>query len=1082
MQMKKRSLVLMLSIVLPLFYLLSGVIVEATTELDMLNGLIGKYYTNNPRKYTDSGPDYLQIDKGLIATRFEDNGTIFNTEDALYGLNKDDINRVIWEGKIVPPTSGNYQFKALIDDDDYVDIIGASTTLTMSVKDGEDDKIHLDDKINIDDSDIWSGSLQANKEYTFIIEVKTRAGVSMLPTDIVIQWRLPETNNYISIPPNDLRATPDDNINVFGVNLKHLEPVDDYDGDGIPNIWETEGFVRNGSELEKYDAINHKGLVVYYTSPYAWSTDGDPYSDREEVMDNYITGDGAHPLVAAFPEVIAIPNSIKASASYQVTNANTKQEFSQTSSFSGVKTIKKDRETTSNTHGFNVGFHSETEIGLEVKATTVGIPSAYVESKTGISGEHRYSLSTGRSTTIATVTESSDTTLDGTTDFISTLITKNTADSGTLILNTYFKNIGTAPVYDCSPTVTVYIGNQAIKSLKISDIFDLRIGKQTSNLAYSTEAFRDGTRQRRLTLDYEIVKKLKERDRGGYPVSLENIDTDGVVKIIPDSSENRGKWSDYKAQMEAVTATIIHRKTDGTLKKYRVYANKNTPDSPYPTIANALRFIYKNQLTIETIPATEEEAEVKLFKIEGQEVTGFNIQTSDPYEVNQLNHMPANAVLNIDELTLTPDMVVTIETIDQGSTHPILLNTIYNQGRITATAIPNGKEIDRVEATMKVDTEVQTLNLVPNENIPNEYVYDFDSEPIIDLDYDSMVTAYIKDSIFTRKNLYFANEASIRDKYRATYGLKFTPTYENVLGLEYLIREEYPNKDVYVVSPADTIAASASYGSTILIHDLSELDSLPSDRSFRLLGYYSTDGNYKFVPLFENRELFMVRGDDASHYQIDFNIEHSDFLLVNLSSDSVTYSTHENIRFYNDYEYVTTDLLGLSNWYFSYNFFAYIDTRAKDEVDFLLSRRGPKKSSKYNFSVLGYFTSDADQIGYYYNKAPSGLNSITVGNVDGMDQMRLLPTGPEDNKLDYMNMKGLMLKISKAKEVDSRAAITINGVKAAFGTHLPIYRTGTKSVFIYVPINEGSPQELDITTESDTGIGNYKVELIGYYN
>ncbi len=244
------------------------------------------------------------------------------------------------------------------------------------------------------------------------------------------------------------------NLKAQGKKTNQELDCDDYDGiekktcrshdydedlDELKDCCEIHGFTIEDNQLVRWSDLRHKdkGFIKYFANPDLKSSTGDPYLDGEKAMrkiDPSILPEAHHPLVAACPEIIVYLEKIVLSKNFTLSD-----EKSESANKEVSKTVTTGT-TNSHTHGQSLGAGFETEISAQGGASTT----------------MNYGVEWNNSVTL----DNSDagTTSESKNKSWNQILNIDTSKTAFLNANIRYKNIGTAPIYECEPTLSFVLG------------------------------------------------------------------------------------------------------------------------------------------------------------------------------------------------------------------------------------------------------------------------------------------------------------------------------------------------------------------------------------------------------------------------------------------------------------------------------------------------------------------------------------------------------------------------------------------------------------------------------------------------
>lgn len=1064
---------------------ISGELLAKYQEIiDNRRGIVGWYYTGIHSE--DYDHDTNTIENGsslfkreeLIALKLEERGSSFDIRKTLYGLYEEQlekensspayhrgIKRVKYKAFIYIPENGTYTFKAYFGSTEY-DSDG-DYEVVLKLKDLENNTYEISGY-----SGNWSADFLEGDIYQLEMDVRALNSDDHLPDIVSLKWSVDGVeeiipNKYFILSENE-ELTSKTNL-----DIKRLDPIGDADKDGIPNSWETDGFVVLGNTIAKYDANIHVNKKVYYTSPVDKSTDGDPYSDLDEVIGANISGVsevGKHPLIAAYPEIVAELQSISVNA--RMKNKFSQQTSTKTASLSVTKntTVDKNVNKSSQVKGFMLGVKTDIFGGYSYKGANQG---GRFEASLGITSEAKYEKTTDSeniTTTISDITASNQKSRETLRSLSSDI---DTFKSGDLTFAMRLKNIGSAAAYKVRPNVSLYIGSEggsradSFLTVQPQDLFmDIPAGGYSNSVNIETAQI-DANRRIYLTVTKEIMEKLAN----GYPVSMElnNASSKAII-----NGTTKGNWEDYVNKINGITANIVHQDAVVGMKKYKVFAgDKNDTIRPQTTVGQALDNIYGNNFVIED--RTEDGVDNPKAYINNRPITNITITADDISELKELVANNSNATLNIFNMYVRPGMRIGIDTANSNQTKPIILNSIFKAGKISAYVIPNCSEIKEVKAKITYDGSTKVITLVKNSQNSILYEYEFENYMAIDIDGTNQVVAKDKNNNTTNIELYIAEEQKIKEeRRREVFGMGYTDLDE-----DYHITSNAAAREFVRNNPADYYVmfkrhnyVPAGEGATRILSRW-HLENFNRGWEFGyglyIQGYFKAGGdNYNSI---YNKKYKITLGkgqnsrnidiftgiDDATNYVLmvgnasQLNKEGGTHITVNgRRVEHAGHWAHEGQR-------LTSMII------------VEADPDNPDLIRANIRNFTQLESTKYDIQVLGYFTEgkgdkykklDRDiHLGTFASNATSRIEKTINGTMFKPKAYMVVVDSPNGGR-----QRDTMLKI--------------NGIKFARGAHTQYsYRS-----YMIIPIGKDPNKVyIDVVNPNSNPLVNYNVKIIGYF-
>lgn len=351
----------------------------------------------------------------------------------------------------------------------------------------------------------------------------------------------------------------------------------DSDGDGIFNYLEINGFTYDWY-TDSYALWDGESYDVPYfkTDPLQVSTDQDPYSDDLEasgrLMDVLIRTPGDLPMVPAYPNIVVQLEG------YDVT-LNSEITYTQGGSLAEGSTWS--RQTTIE-NAFEQGVNYEGGVEVEVKAGLFDWAGGKYTGKVGGSSTWTWTRSSSRSYGESVTQESN----------WQKSSTSNPSSAGRVKLKLKVYNFGTAAASNILPTLTMKIGGMSIMTFSPSN----PIGILEPGGVYPAQ---DGTYwvvDKRYSLggesDIDLTLDELRMLESGAPLNIEVTQMDGDVMLLSEAGqwEFAGKWGEYIARCEAVSANIKLDIGNGNFIHQLVYAD-DSDSAPVVTFGDALRWI-----------------------------------------------------------------------------------------------------------------------------------------------------------------------------------------------------------------------------------------------------------------------------------------------------------------------------------------------------------------------------------------------------------------------------------------------------------------------------------------------------------
>ncbi|MFC4077539.1 binary toxin-like calcium binding domain-containing protein [Salinithrix halophila] len=351
--------------------------------------------------------------------------------------------------------------------------------------------------------------------------------------------------------------TAKDNFNQFGCAQDQNKPDGDCDGDRITNDLEANGFkiVKDGDFGKKAEKWNSGDKEKrYVTNPYSKNSDGDPYSDDQEVSGKVpadVKSPGDDPMIPAYPKIEVQLKEI---------TVTTKQTITFTE---GGELAENWSDTTKD--GFN--FSSSPKLtnmpgdqgGLQPEfGVSFGYSKEWSKTK---GGEKKNSWQTAKA--------------------------KDTAKAAELKLNVQYKNTGLASAKDVSPTFNIKLGDKLLGTVK-ADQDRFKANQLAPNETHQVLIDSVDTRPDvKITMSLDELKKYEQ----GVPLVVEHTETkmklaDGKQSETKEGSDQSADWSSYLSKIRALTALLS---TDtGDRPATRMYVPKDNETSKTVTVSDII--------------------------------------------------------------------------------------------------------------------------------------------------------------------------------------------------------------------------------------------------------------------------------------------------------------------------------------------------------------------------------------------------------------------------------------------------------------------------------------------------------------
>ncbi|WP_430882570.1 binary toxin-like calcium binding domain-containing protein [Fusibacter sp. JL216-2] len=555
-------------------------------------------------------------------------------------------------------------------------------------------------------------------------------GSTSVPDSVNLMYAIPNSNGRVSInyfSLNDIMPPKyEEGIDVFepiGLNGKMLITglSDDLDGDGIPNHWESNGYTWDSTTLtlEPWDDEKHSenlGFVKYQTSPIQYSTDMDPYSDYAEVtgirMDPAVTNAGKHPLVPAYPRIKVYMDSMDIIPQKGVT----------------TKTGKDVTDTISNSVQ-----QTETSSYEESHQESVGIKYGHEWSATPKSTfEISFNYTAGQKSTDTSATAITDSTSNSKSIKWEEATATDSNDAARLKLNLYYKNVGSAPISDVVPNVSLSQFGKAIATLKMPESASsehITPGERypnSGNLRVQYET--DGRTP--IKLDIDQLNNIMSKQA----FELRTDQVQGKIRREGDNGvfENIGDWKAQIAKIDAVSADISLQLPGQDIKKAKIATrdsnDPSTRSNPKVTLEDAILIAFGGTTNGRDIY-------IDGHKMESGWMVSMSAETQDEVK-RQMESMIYPCLFDIE---LKPNMNIMLQKPDS-STSPIIEGAFLSEDgkSVSVYTRPSVYEIDNASANLELNGTKSTLTLVQSETDAKVWSAKINGQ--INTNYDSRVT------------------------------------------------------------------------------------------------------------------------------------------------------------------------------------------------------------------------------------------------------------------------------------------------------------------------------------------------------
>lgn len=1087
--------------------------------VDSRRGVLGSYYTGIYSPDYDATVD--QADSGdtgvrlgtsfeLVALKLEEKGGDFDIRRSLYGLYDEKLNnsslhkglkKVVYTAYIRTPelgevSTGNetatFTFSSALNNLVGGQAVDASNGNRVSISVSKNGVEKLSKS-----GSTYSGTLEENTLYKFEATARVLDYVNDLPDQVLLKWSYGDVSTEV-IPNRYFFVDANDSHNLTSkknLKLVHLDPAGDADDDGLPNAWEIEGFVfdRTQNHLVKYDPQEHAGLEVYYTSPVDSSSDGDPYSDLEEVLStniDVISDAGKHPMVAAYPEYAVELEGLTLNARLQSKYSKTESNKTVNLNGSNNTIVNKYTRKTSLDKGFTAGGSISQSVGyvqgpagpgpIPLVAGGVkveGSSSAFVSGKYGKLEDNEYVTTTISSTNYSTTEDAN------TVEQLAT--TSNTFKSADLSFNIKIKNIGSATGYDIKPNLSFYIGNEvsrsnpAITTVEVPVAVDSLAPNQSSQtFEVSNTQTTDSGRKIDLTINQETYQKILK----GYPITMQMNSANSEVIA---NNQARGPWDDYVNKINGISATINHQDSVNGLRTYKVFATKaDDTVRPQFTIGMSLQNIYGSAFSVEK--STQNGESTFIYKINGKNITAINVYADDISQFAEAFTEGAT-VLNFFNVIVRPGMVVQVETSNTTETKPFILNATYKRGVISAYVLGNCSEVESVKASVQYDGNQHEVTLTRSEDNALLYTYEFDPIVNINTEVNNLVIAEDVNGNANEAKLYIPNAYYIKEEQsRIAYGT----TYKE-LAEDFRITSKADAQALVEAYPAEAYVFYRSRGHKDIYQKASAIYTREQVLAYTKLGYGLGWGSYASPEIY--CQGYYVSGDSGDKFRLLTNQSYPIYLKDGQAERSFSISTgaekatsyvvmigsteranHEagTVFELNGRQYKGpvwgTDILS--------NYMMIIDANSTDSDvitgKITVPNTGGRK--KYELQVVGYYTEDA---GYRYKSLATKIDLPTMASnatetiVNAINE----PTIIEKPRAYLLRVGG-----GPTSNTHSTTHISINGVKVANSRTAD--NQGGFSIYVIVPNDAtGNKINVDVVNPVSNPTANYDIDILGYF-
>lgn len=437
-------------------------------------------------------------------------------------------------GTLNPKVSGNYKF---------------STSHTMHFE------IFIDGKKITSSSQSQAVYLSKNKDYPVRINYKN---IKNSTPSVRIFWK--RDNTFWSEISKEVLFYPSYEPSDFSKSA--ILSSQDVDNDGIPNLWETNGYTVIDNKIVSWNQeYSDKGYIKYLSNPTSAYTSRDPYTDLEKVLGNVPIStkpEARDPLVAAYPAVTVNMKKLHMSKNENVGSSQSGTISTDVSQTLGV----------TNSVGINGDF------GISPEGITAKVSANYTHSWTN---SHTFSSSTSNSW--------------------SKSLSMNTVDAAFLNANVQYVNTGSAPIYQVKPTTNLKLQKQdlALSTIKAGSNFSANVlnaggtypsGDSTIALDKVNEIG-----SVRINVNANQLDSLQSNEEN---LILETHQTEGFfAKKNPDGSFNfrAGTWDEVRNDIDNTSASLT-LETGKEILERRVTTKDlrdNLDQTPILTIREAIQ-------------------------------------------------------------------------------------------------------------------------------------------------------------------------------------------------------------------------------------------------------------------------------------------------------------------------------------------------------------------------------------------------------------------------------------------------------------------------------------------------------------
>ena len=347
-----------------------------------------------------------------------------------------------------------------------------------------------------------------------------------------------------------------------------FEPETDLDGDCVDDNLEISGYTFQDALLPCTPSGDDPTCFV--TDPTSWSTDGDPYSDFQEVtgqnMDSRVEAPYNNPLVAAAPRIEVVL-------------------LGYTLTMKGMVTDSRGRSISS---GSEQSWNVESTVGVSyTTSASVSLTDVGVSTETTVSA----SVTAGYTSTQTRGEEFN----------WENAVSMEADAAASLTLAIAGRNSGSATAVDVLPTFNLFLGDEPLGTMTPSQAFpgSLTPGDQSPDTLFVSTI---GDTEREITLSIAQLRRLHQ----GTPLKLSVTNIEArVSRWSPETSQwvcDPCLWGEFQDQIEARTLRVlvdfgysgereedVPREYAGNPFEYRVYTGSPSRSSGN-TLGDVLTF------------------------------------------------------------------------------------------------------------------------------------------------------------------------------------------------------------------------------------------------------------------------------------------------------------------------------------------------------------------------------------------------------------------------------------------------------------------------------------------------------------